>query len=235
MVTKIFLLPQHLSSIDSGLRFAFRILLPLLFFTVLLIAGTVMISYTFYQHKKLPEQFTLGISLTLGILLIVTGVLLLFFRVRRFNQRRWLSNNDEEAGRSSHDLKPVPSNESHLALNGGSTDRQEEPETGTEELGSDKPIGLGIRFSDPAVSDDSWGFENINLDGAVSPSPPDPARVRPRSRSPVPGSYSPPPSKDHPIFHEPDPFPPVLFPPKCRRVPRTPPRSIYKEDPDWIR
>lgn len=92
------------SRIDSVLLLSLKVILPILFFAIILIFGTVSISYTFFQHSKpLPPHFVLGISITFGILAVITAVFLLLLRVRRFNQRRSAIDHDPEA----HEMQPV--------------------------------------------------------------------------------------------------------------------------------
>lgn len=86
------------SPVDWAMLLILRFILPLLFFTTLLIAGTLTISYTFYLHLSLPEHFTLAISVIFGVLLILTAALLILFFVRR-NRRRASINTDMEANR----------------------------------------------------------------------------------------------------------------------------------------
>lgn len=86
------------SRIDSALLLSLKSILPLLFFATMLISGTLAISYTFFHnHKALPPHFVLGVSVTIGILAVVTAVFLLLLRVRRFNQRRSAIDQDPEA------------------------------------------------------------------------------------------------------------------------------------------
>lgn len=86
------------SRIDSVLLLSLKSILPLLLFATLLISGTLAISYTFFHyHKALPPHFVLGVSVTVGILAVVTAVFLLLLRVRRFNQRRSATDQDPEA------------------------------------------------------------------------------------------------------------------------------------------
>ena len=87
------------SWIDSALLLGLRLILPLLFLTTLLIAGTLAISYTFYLHRQLPEHFTLAISVTFGLLIIFTAGLLILFYVRRIDKRRASIDADPEANR----------------------------------------------------------------------------------------------------------------------------------------
>ncbi|MCJ1429634.1 hypothetical protein MMC29_007549 [Sticta canariensis] len=87
------------SWVDSAILLALRFILPLLFFTTLLIAGTLAISYTFYLHQPLPEHFTLAISVTFGVLLFLTAAFLVLFYVQRLNRRRASIEADPEANR----------------------------------------------------------------------------------------------------------------------------------------
>ena len=87
------------SWIDSALLLGLRFILPLFFYTTLLIAGTLAISYNFYLHRQLPEHFTLAISVTFGLLIIFTAGLLTLFYVRRVNKRYAPIDADLEANR----------------------------------------------------------------------------------------------------------------------------------------
>lgn len=78
----------YLSRIDSVLVQSLKLILPLLFFTAIIITGTLIILYTSSFRRPLPQNFPLGISLTFGILVIFTVACLVLFRIRRFNQRR---------------------------------------------------------------------------------------------------------------------------------------------------
>lgn len=78
----------YFSRIDSVLVLILKWILPLLFFTAIIITGTLIISYTSNFHRPLPQQFSLGISVTFGTLVIVTAACLVLYRMRRFNQRR---------------------------------------------------------------------------------------------------------------------------------------------------
>ncbi|MCJ1471219.1 hypothetical protein MMC07_009867 [Pseudocyphellaria aurata] len=247
MENKIFFLREHLSFIDSALRFTLRTILPLLFFTVLLIAGTLIIFCTFYQHMQLPEHFTLAVSLTFGLLIILTAFLLLFLRVRRFYQRRARIDSDVETGpsplafkvvpwgpkmaakKSTHRHEPAPVEEKSLHLSGreavqGPT-RLQEPRSVVEDSrktwGSETPTGLGIRSSPQPVSDGvvSPVSNGPVSDGAVPPLTPSPPPSLRISRPGLisPGSRSPPPFKGNPSFHLSDSSPPITLPPKATK------------------
>ncbi|MCJ1266486.1 hypothetical protein MMC22_006371 [Lobaria immixta] len=84
------------SFIDSALK-SMRVIIPLLFLVTLFVTGTMAISANFITHQPLPPHFTLGVSITFGLLMTLTAVLLLWFLKRRFNKKRAAINADLEA------------------------------------------------------------------------------------------------------------------------------------------
>lgn len=89
---------NHLSFIDWALALSSKFLLPLVFYTLLIISGTLSIIYTFYVHQRVPRNFILGLSITFGLVLILTAAILTLIRIRRFNRRRVTV--DKEANRA---------------------------------------------------------------------------------------------------------------------------------------
>jgi hypothetical protein len=61
-----------------------RIILPAALFIFFLISGTVILIYVFYVHQAVPTNYTVGASITFGILtvLLAVGHLLLYYRRR---------------------------------------------------------------------------------------------------------------------------------------------------------
>lgn len=84
------------SFIDSALL-SMRVIIPLLFLVTLFVTGTMAISANFITHQPLPTHFILGVSITFGLLMTLTAVLLLWFLKRRFNKERAAINADLEA------------------------------------------------------------------------------------------------------------------------------------------
>lgn len=85
--------------VNPALLLSLKLIIPLLLFSALLTAGTLLISSTVFPHKRLPRHFTLAGCLTFGILNIVTAALLLLVCARRFNQRSSEIHTDREANR----------------------------------------------------------------------------------------------------------------------------------------
>lgn len=206
----------HTSSIDWVLSISLKCIIPLLFFTTLLIAGTLSISYIFFRHEQLPKHFALGISLTFGILIIFTAALLLLSRVRRFNHQRAANNADRE----SNQPQPRPQRTVVVVGTRSRTRGDTSAHKNSRRARSPglEPIGLGLRGV-PGLSAEeqpsTWeeSVSPLNDDEHDQPSRlpgnhPNAHLRQPRS----PRVHSPPPSNDHASFHLPDLDPPVLFP-----------------------
>lgn len=95
--TPIGIAQSHPSFIDSGLALSLKFLLPFVFYTLLIMSGTISIIYTFYVHQQVPRNFIRGFSITFGLVLLLTAALLFLFRIRRCKQRGAIE--DEEANR----------------------------------------------------------------------------------------------------------------------------------------
>lgn len=112
--------------VNSALLLSLKLIIPLLVFSALLTAGTLLISNTVFRHKRLPRHFTLAVCLTFGILNIVTAALLLFVCARRFNQRSSEIDTDREAirprptvhmvGSRSHTRSTLYHQPNHISL-----------------------------------------------------------------------------------------------------------------------
>lgn len=98
MAPKLFSFSRHPSFIDSALLLTLKFFIPLLFYSALLIVGTLAMIHAFIKRKRLPAHFALGASLTFVILILVTAMLVLLLRVRNFHQR---IDSDPEASPSS--------------------------------------------------------------------------------------------------------------------------------------
>lgn len=247
------------SRVDSAVLLILRFILPILFLITLLIAGTLAISYTFDLHQQLPKHFTLAISVTFGLLLILTAALLILFHVRRINKRRASIDADPEANR--------PRRSVHF-VNTSPRTRDNSPDhdyfqSSRSELGgtptASPPLRGGASLSGSPSAPTSLPALHIAKPKVSSFPPPHPAplasclpllihnppRAERTSLETLPSSnpaplaslpplriHSPPPSNDHPAFHIPHPGPPVLFP--KARTPATKKPSVGEEEGyDW--
>lgn len=228
---------QTRAPVDSALLLSLKFIIPLLFFTALIIAGTVSISYTFYRHQQLPQHFALGISLTFGLLIILTSALLLL-RIRRHNQRRAIIEADREANRPRRTVREGgtrPRTRSHPPKRGNAKRVRSqgfEVEPGLELQGVPAPSS-GERqprssphrsISNPTSS--SYDANTIQEPEPAHVSPPptflpwySPLTQHPTNSSrrttqiKVQRIHSPPPTTDHPAFHLPPlPSPLAVFP-----------------------
>lgn len=248
------------SRVDSAVLLILRFILPILFLITLLIAGTLAISYTFYLHQPLPEHFTLAISVTFGLLLILTSAFLILFHARRINKRRASIDADPEANRprrSVHFVSTSPrtrnNSPDHDYFQSSRSELGVTP-TGSPSLrGGEQPRMLQGGFS--SLSNERSQGHSVHV--AIPPPHPaplasclpllihNPPRAEQPSLETSPSSnpaplaslpplriHSPPPSNDHPAFYLPPPGPPVLFP-KARTPAMKKPSVGEEEGYDW--
>ena len=222
------------SSIDSSLALTLKYLLPLLFFTTLIIAGVSSISYTYFIHEPIPRNAILGLSITFGLLIVITAALMLFLRIRRFYQRRAKTNADEEANLAQEAIRVVKTRSK-------SKDRSPPQENAEKDLSASPNPIFELNHNGSIVPPSRGGHSNtFQLSDLPSSSPTPSASANlqdtdvtyishpvrhthtpalnkslPKNR-PLRGSerlitmksprvHSPPPSNDHPAFHLPVP------------------------------
>ena len=221
------------SSIDSSLALSLKYLLPLLFFTTLIIAGVISISYTFYIQEPIPRNAILGLSITFGLLIVITAALMLFLRIRRFYQRRAKSITDEEANLSQEATRRVKncskSKDRSLQQENAKNDSSADPDPIFE---SNHQVSEGehsntFQLSDLPFSSSSAPSTGANLQESdvthlshpihetyspfLNQNPPKNHPLRGSERLTTmksPRVHSPPPSNDHPAYHLPVPTPP---------------------------
>ncbi len=71
------------SRTDSFLRITLYGILPFSFFTTFIIAGTMVLSYTFYLSEPVPKHFALGMAVALSTLIAFGAVVSLIIRLRQ--------------------------------------------------------------------------------------------------------------------------------------------------------
>lgn len=71
------------SRTDFLLRLTLRRILPVSFYTALIIAGTMVLSYTFDLSKPVPRKFALGMAVTISTLVVIALVVALVIRLRK--------------------------------------------------------------------------------------------------------------------------------------------------------
>lgn len=220
------------SRVDSAILLTLRFILPLLFFTTLLIAGTLAIFYTFYLHLPLPEHFTLAISVTFGVLLILTAALLILFYVQRLNRRRASIDADPEANRPRRSVHFVRTR-SHAMGNSPNVDDGDHDyfRSSRSELGSPPAASPSIRGgSQPrtlqerlgSLSDEHSQGRSVHFPSlSGSPSPPTSLHALQSNQPPLstlPSSHPAPLASCPPLF--------IHNPPRAERRSRsTPPSS----------